>query len=63
MAVHNQSWFRQERYALLIVLAVLASVMLLLALAQRNDAGNKIISTPGQTSSPTDGTTTSLQSS
>lgn len=63
MAEHDHPWFRQERYALLIVLAVLGSVMLLLALAQRNDAGNKIISTPGQTSSPTDGVTTSVQSS
>jgi len=44
-------WYRRPAFAAIITVSALIVIMLLLGVAQRDDAGNRPVPVPGQTSS------------
>ena len=47
----STAWYRRPAFAALVTVAVLIVTMLLFGVAQRDDAGNRPVPVPGQTSS------------
>ncbi len=57
MSTSDQSWYRLPYTPVLIVISVLVGVMVLLSVAQRDEAGNEPVPAPGENTASSSATT------